>query len=79
MPPIYDLYVTDSRYSVPTLQFLTAASEGRARARATEILLESPFHLSVELRRDDQLLCTIECGRKPLPAPSQTTSPPPQM
>lgn len=73
----YELYITDSRYGAPTLVLITATSEGRARARATEILLESPFHLSVEVRREDRLLYKIECGRKPLlpQSPSATASP----
>ncbi len=45
----YALYVADDRYSVPTLVLLPAASEGRARAKATELLLESSNHLSVKV------------------------------
>jgi hypothetical protein len=37
----FALYVTDDRYSIATLVLFPAASEGRARAKAKELLLES--------------------------------------
>lgn len=55
----YELYVVDDRYTVPTLVLHPAASAGRARAKATELLLASPHHLSVEVSREGVTLFTV--------------------
>jgi hypothetical protein len=55
----YALYVEDDRYSIPTLVLVPAASDGRAKAKATELLLESPHHLSVEVSRNGITLFTV--------------------
>ena len=69
----YALYIHDTRYSVPTLVFVTEASEGRARARATEFLLQSPHHLSVEVMLDGKSVCTVAPERRQAPQKSVAT------
>ncbi|MDP3747510.1 MAG: hypothetical protein Q8Q88_10735 [Phenylobacterium sp.] len=64
----YELYIEDSRYSVPTLVFVMAAMDGRAKARATEVLLQSPCHASVDTWKGGRLLFTVRAGRRQAPA-----------
>jgi hypothetical protein len=45
----YSIYIEDDRYQVPTLRFLSARDEGRAREQAHSCLEESAHHLSVEV------------------------------
>jgi hypothetical protein len=48
--PTYQLFIHDTRYSVPTLVFVTAATEARARARAIELLRdEARYYQSIEV------------------------------
>lgn len=68
----YELYIEDSRYSVPTLVFVIAVTDGRAKARATELLLQSPCHASVDIWKAGRLLFTVSAGRRQLAAPGRT-------
>ena len=43
-------FITDDRYSVPTLFFLNANDEERAETMALTRLFESPHHRRVEVR-----------------------------
>ena len=45
----FSCFVTDDRYSIPTLSFLLVGDEGLARELALRRLMESPHHLSIEL------------------------------
>jgi len=45
----YQMFIEDSRYTVPTLKFVTAADGGRARNLAEATLLENKFHQGVEV------------------------------
>jgi hypothetical protein len=45
----FSCFITDDRYSVPTLTFLLVADEKLAREMALRRLLESPHHRNVEL------------------------------
>ncbi|WP_374468255.1 hypothetical protein [Phenylobacterium sp.] len=64
----FSLFIEDRRYSAPTLQFVIAADEHRARELALRELVASGEHLSVEVqengrtlfreqRREDQAAC----------------------
>jgi hypothetical protein len=48
--------VIDRRYSVPTLHFVQARDERRARELAKKLLEESQHHRGVEVWTDDILL-----------------------
>jgi hypothetical protein len=50
----FSCFITDDRYSVPTLTFLLVADEKLAREMALRRLLESPHHRNVELLEDGQ-------------------------
>lgn len=50
----YSCFVTDDRYSVPTLTFMMVADEALARELALRRLLESPHHRQVELLEDGE-------------------------
>lgn len=60
----YEPYIQDSRYSVPTLVFVMAARESRAKARATEILLQSPCHQSVVAWAGGRVVFTVKTERR---------------
>jgi hypothetical protein len=45
----FSCFITDDRYSIPTLAFLVVADEGLARELALRRLLESPHHRRIEL------------------------------
>ena len=51
----YTLYIEDDRYSVPTLEFVTAANDVAARRVAREKLSDR-HHLSVEIREDERVI-----------------------
>jgi hypothetical protein len=59
MQQTFEVYVHDTRYAVPTLVFVCASTEARARARARELLLESQFHTQVDVDRQGQRLFTV--------------------
>jgi hypothetical protein len=50
----FSCFITDDRYSIPTLAFLVTADEGLARELALRRLLESPHHRQIELLEDGQ-------------------------
>ena len=53
----FEIFIDDDRYSVPTLQLITAETEAQARREAVSLLLASQHHLGVELCREgDRLL-----------------------
>jgi len=45
----YQMFIDDSRYTVPTLKLVTAADGVRARDLAEATLLENTFHQGVEV------------------------------
>lgn len=59
MPIDFEIYVDDARYAVPSLYLISAGSEIRARAIATEMLQASDHHQGVELRRDGESLYAL--------------------
>lgn len=61
----YELHIEDDRYSVPTLLFVEAATNGRAKAIATAHLLSSPHHRMVKVYLDDKYLLTVGDRRGP--------------
>jgi len=54
------MFVRDERYSVPTVRFVTVASEECAVELAKAQLLESRHHLTVELCEDDTPLAQFD-------------------
>lgn len=56
---VFQLQIDDDRYSIPSLLFLEAASAGRAKVRAEEILERSPHHRSVEVYEGETLVFTV--------------------
>ena len=51
----FELYVDDSRYTVPTL-YLIAADEAGAVEAARRMVIDSPYHLGAELCLDGRRL-----------------------
>lgn len=45
----FSCFITDDRYTVPTLTFLLVADEAFARELALRRLLESPHHRKIEV------------------------------
>ena len=64
----FQFFITDSRYTVPTLAFVTAEDEHYALEQAIRVLGESPNHLSVEVREGDALLFTLAANPEQPPA-----------
>lgn len=60
----YALYIEDDRYSVPTLQFVTAAADDEVRRIAKE-LLAKPHHRKVEVREGDTVLFQLASDSLP--------------
>jgi len=60
MPPIYELYIEDARYTVPTLSFITAASDNHARNHAERLLRASPYYVRVDVGVDGMTLFTVD-------------------
>jgi len=52
----FSVFIEDERYSVPTLMFVVAADELRARELAIRELDASKNHLSVEVQESGQFL-----------------------
>lgn len=48
----FSFFITDRRYSAPTLQFLFCQDEARARELARNQLLVSEHHLAVEVHEN---------------------------
>jgi hypothetical protein len=47
---LFEIYVEDDRYAIPTLHLVVAADDRRAREIATKVLHESAHHTGVEVR-----------------------------
>jgi hypothetical protein len=56
----YTFHVHDDRYQVPTLEFVSARDDIRARELAEKRLRASEHHLAVEVFEDDALLFRVE-------------------
>lgn len=56
---IYTIYIEDDRYSVPTIDILSADDDGHARVLAQGRLVSSPHYLSVEAWEDDRVVCVL--------------------
>lgn len=56
----FTIFIRDARYSVPTVRFITVATEERAVELAKAQLLESRHHLGVELCEDDKPLARFD-------------------
>jgi len=52
----FSFFITDRRYSAPTLQFLFCQDEARARQLARNQLLASADHLAVEVHENGHRL-----------------------
>jgi len=63
----FTFYIQDDRYEVPTMDFVIAQNEARARVRATERLLESTHHIAVEVYEGDDLRFSATRGAADLP------------
>jgi hypothetical protein len=56
---IYELFVDDDRYSVPTLKLVSADNEAAAIVAAQKVLAESPHHVGVEVSLHGQRLAGL--------------------
>ncbi|HEY3949861.1 hypothetical protein [Phenylobacterium sp.] len=54
--PIFEIYVNDDRYAVPTLHLVAAEDEAGAREIMDRLLRESAHHVGAELCLDDRVL-----------------------
>lgn len=52
----FEVFIDDDRYSVPTLQLVSAADEADAWSQAEALMRASPHHLGVELCQGGQRL-----------------------
>jgi predicted thioesterase len=55
----FTFLVHDDRYTVPTFALVSAVDEARAKILATEKLVESAHHTSVEVLDDDTSLFSV--------------------
>ncbi len=69
----FSLYIHDSRYSVPTLQLITASDEEKVRQLAQARLDEAMEHLAIEVLEDDLPLFEL---RRPEVASQMTSESP---
>jgi hypothetical protein len=53
---VFEVYIEDDRYSVPTLRFVVADSSTRAWEMALQLLNENQHHIGVEIRVGDRSL-----------------------
>lgn len=56
---VYTIYIEDDRYSVPTIDILTADDDARARVLAHGRLISSPHYLSAEVWEDERVVCVL--------------------
>jgi hypothetical protein len=56
---MFEIYLDDSRYAVPTLYLVPAEDEVSARQIAERMLDESSHHLGAELCHDGELLAAL--------------------
>jgi hypothetical protein len=68
----FQVFVTDDRYSIPTLCIVQAPSVARARELAEGIFADSLHHLGVELLDDGECILTLG-----VITPAKDTGPPP--
>ena len=61
----YILYVHDRRYSAPTMDILTVASDERACELAGRRLASSPHYTRVEVWQEDRLVCSLDPSAAP--------------
>jgi hypothetical protein len=54
LAPLFEIYVDDDRYTVPSLYISMAVDEDEAKAEAEYLWGNSPHHLGVELRRNGE-------------------------
>jgi hypothetical protein len=59
----FSCFITDDRYSVPTLSFLVASDAQQAREAAERRLLESPHYRGVEVVEDGRPIYAIDRPR----------------
>ena len=52
----FNLFIHDARYAGPTRELATAADPAGAKRLAQQRLHESPYHLGVEVRDDEEEL-----------------------
>ncbi len=57
--PIFEIYVDDDRYAVPTLHLVAADSEADARLIVDALMDENAHHLGVELCHEGRLLLRL--------------------
>jgi hypothetical protein len=57
--PDLQVFVTDDRYSIPTLHMIFADSAGSVRELAERLLASSPHHLGVEVYEKDSRIFTL--------------------
>ena len=60
--PDLEFFVTDDRYSVPSLFFVTVRSVRAARAQARRLLTDNPQYRLVEVREGDKLLFSVRAA-----------------
>ena len=60
MAQTFTFYIRDTRYSVPTIAFVTAPDEAAARALAEERLLQSRHHTAVDVYGANASLFTVQ-------------------
>jgi len=66
---VYTLYIEDDRYSVPTIDILSADTDAEAMTLAAERLASSPHYLSVEVWADDRYVGGAPGSAPPEAAP----------
>jgi len=55
----FEVFVHDDRYSVPTLQLISADDDFEAREAAQALLRASPHHLGIELWRGGDMIAAL--------------------
>ncbi len=60
---MFNLFIEDARYTVPTLDIVTVRDAQCALELAVKRLNDSPHHVAVEVREGDELLARL--GRDP--------------
>ena len=56
----YTFYISDDRYSVPSLDAVTAAEDAMAEAAARQRLTSSRHYSAVEIWEDDRFVGKVE-------------------
>ena len=72
---VYTLYVEDDRYSVPTIDILTAVSDEDARQLAVLRLASSPHYLSIAVWDDERFICEVPSPEAASPPPAAPGAP----